>query len=242
MSVRSSLTGPFAEITVGTGDAAVVFNLPKVLLCNSSTYFKAALNNGFSETATQSISLDDESPEVFRTYAAWLFEHEICQNVEELACFESHMFQVYLFADKRGIIGLTNDVVTKLCCFWSINNINKDITTEYLPQLSSSCTLYQMTLDSMILESRGVDNDNTRNDDFWQTFVDLPQYILVELFKKGNMFPASFQGYYCCFHSVCHYHVHEDGDEEKACVKKVEAGRNVDECHEDNLKQIEWKW
>jgi len=94
----------------------------------------------------------------------------------------------------------------------------------------------------MILESRGVDNDNTRNDDFWQTFVDLPQYILVELFKKGNMFPTSFQGYYCCFHSVCHYHVHEDDNEEKACVKKVEAGRNVDECHEDNLKQIEWKW
>ncbi|THY58159.1 hypothetical protein D6C97_04512 [Aureobasidium pullulans] len=225
MSVRSSLTGPFAEITVGTGDAAVVFNLPKVLLCNSSTYFKAALNNGFSETATQSISLDDESPEVFRTYAAWLFEHEICQNVEQLACFESHMFQVYIFADKRGIIGLPNDVVTKLCSFWCDQNISMGVTTEYLPQLSSSCTLYQMTLDSMILELRASDKDN--DDGFWQGFVDHPKGVLVDLFKKENAFPASFQSFFSCFNSICYYHVHEDGDEKKACIKKTEAGCNV---------------
>ncbi|THX23310.1 hypothetical protein D6C76_08769 [Aureobasidium pullulans] len=212
MSVRSSLTGPFAEITVGTGDAAVVFNLPKVLLCNSSTYFKAALNNGFSETATQSISLDDESPEVFRTYAAWLFEHEICQNVEQLACFESHMFQVYIFADKRGIIGLPNDVVTKLCSFWCDQNIGMGVTTEYLPQLSSSCTLYQMTLDSMILELRASDKDN----------------------DDGSFFS--------CFNSICYYHVHEDGDEKKACIKKTEAGCNVSQYYNSSLTQVVWKW
>jgi hypothetical protein len=59
---RANLTGPFAEITVGAGSSAVVFNLPKKLLCESSTYFKAALNNGFAETATQKITLDDDDP------------------------------------------------------------------------------------------------------------------------------------------------------------------------------------
>jgi hypothetical protein len=59
-------------ITVGKGDSAVVLNLPKELLCNSSTYFKAALNNGFLETMTQNITLDDD-PDVFSTYAVWLF-------------------------------------------------------------------------------------------------------------------------------------------------------------------------
>ncbi|KAG2165936.1 hypothetical protein VTO58DRAFT_108796 [Aureobasidium pullulans] len=240
MSVRSSLTGRFAEITVGTGDAAVVFHLPKVLLCNSSTYFKAALNNGFSETATQSICLDDEDPEVFRTYAAWLFEHEVCQAMDEIACFESHMFQVYIFADKRGIIGLANDVVTKLCSFWCVQDISMSITTEYLPQLSSSCTLYQMTLDSMILESRGVDKKN--DEDFWQDFVDQPKGVLVDLFKKENLFPASFQGLYCCFKSICHYHVHDDEAEKDACIEEVEAGRNVFRYYDGPSKQIDWKW
>lgn len=217
-----------------------MFNLPKVLLCNSSTYFKAALNNGFSETATQSISLDDESPEVFRTYAAWLFEHEICQNVEQLACFESHMFQVYIFADKRGIIGLPNDVVTKLSSFWCDQNISMGVTTEYLPQLSSSCTLYQMTLDSMILELRASDKDN--DDGFWQNFVDHPKVVLVDLFKKENMFPASFQGFYGCFKSICHYHVHDDKTEEDACIEEVEAGRNVFSHYDGPSKQIDWEW
>jgi hypothetical protein len=69
------LTGPFAEIVVGAD--AVVFTLPKDLLCKSSTYFKAALGNGMSATTTQMITLDDDNPDVFRTYAAWLLQHEI---------------------------------------------------------------------------------------------------------------------------------------------------------------------
>ncbi|KAG9845085.1 hypothetical protein KCU98_g7019, partial [Aureobasidium melanogenum] len=77
MSVRSNITGPFAEITVGAASSAVVFNLPKELLCKSSTYFTAALNNGFSETTTQRIVLDDDDPDIFRTYAVWLFQEEL---------------------------------------------------------------------------------------------------------------------------------------------------------------------
>lgn len=66
---RATLGGPFAEITVGAGGSATIFNLPKQLLCDSSTFFKAALNNGFAETATQKLTLDEDDPKVFRTYA-----------------------------------------------------------------------------------------------------------------------------------------------------------------------------
>ncbi|KAH0287928.1 hypothetical protein KCU62_g5576, partial [Aureobasidium sp. EXF-3399] len=157
MSIRNSITGPSAETTVGKDSSAAVFNLPKQLLCESSTYFEAALNNGFAETATQKITLDDDDdhPEIFRTYAAWLFERELSQeSIGEVADVEHHLFFVYIFADKRGIRRLANDVVTKMSSLWVTQSIDLSTTVECLPLLLPGCTLYELTLDNLILASR----------------------------------------------------------------------------------------
>jgi hypothetical protein len=71
---RDSISGRTATIKVGRGPHAAVFPIPKALLCNSSTYFKAALNGNFIEGQTQTIELDDEDPAIFRTYVAWLYQ------------------------------------------------------------------------------------------------------------------------------------------------------------------------
>ncbi|KAG9958487.1 hypothetical protein KCU61_g8279, partial [Aureobasidium melanogenum] len=155
MSVRSNITGPFAEITVGAASSAVVFNLPKELLCKSSTYFTAALNNGFSETTTQRIVLDDDDPVIFRTYAIWLFQEELERDcLDEVAKVQRHLFHLYIFADKRGIAKLANDVVTMMASYWDEKAIDMSVTQECLPLVSSQCTLYRLTLDSLLLESR----------------------------------------------------------------------------------------
>ncbi|KAG9513494.1 hypothetical protein KCV07_g8722, partial [Aureobasidium melanogenum] len=155
MSVRANITGPFAEITVGAGTSAVIFNLPKELLCRSSRYFRAALNNGFSETTTQRIVLDDDDPDIFRTYAVWLFQEELRRDcLDEVSQLQRHLFRLYIFADKRGIGELANDVVTMLASYWDEKAIDMSVTQECLPLISSQCTLYRLTLDSLLLESR----------------------------------------------------------------------------------------
>ncbi|KAH0033832.1 hypothetical protein KCU78_g2381, partial [Aureobasidium melanogenum] len=155
MSVRSNITGPFAEITVGAASSAVVFNLPKELLCKSSTYFTAALNNGFSETTTQRIVLDDDDPDIFRTYAVWLFQEELKRDcLDEVCKVQRHLFHLYIFADKRGIVKLANDVVTMMASYWDEKAIDMSVTQECLPLVSSQCTLYRLTLDSLLLVSR----------------------------------------------------------------------------------------
>ncbi|KAH0030899.1 hypothetical protein KCU78_g2941, partial [Aureobasidium melanogenum] len=155
MSVRANITGPFAEITVGAGRSAVIFNLPKELLCGSFTYFKAALSNGFSETTTQRIVLDDDDSEIFRTYAVWLFQEELKRDCfDEVFQVERHLFHLYIFAVKRGIVDLANDVVTMMASYWVNEVIDMSVTREFLPLISSQCILYQLTLDSLLLESR----------------------------------------------------------------------------------------
>ncbi|THY07998.1 hypothetical protein D6D01_09700 [Aureobasidium pullulans] len=188
MSVWSSLTGPFCEITVGSGDAAVVFSLPKALLCNSSTYFKAAFNNGFSETSLQKINLDDDDPHIFRTYATWLFEREIANeaisNNSEAFCYE-----LYIFADKRGIRGLANDSVTMIASYWTDTCVDFSLTKKYLPQLPSKSGLYNLVLDNMILNMRGWASDNFWND---TGFEEYSKEILVDLLKRESIYERDF--------------------------------------------------
>ncbi|CAD0113470.1 unnamed protein product, partial [Aureobasidium uvarum] len=242
LSRRASITGPFAEITVGSGSSAVVFNLPKELLCNSSTYFKAALNNGFSETATQKIALEDEDPEVFRTYAVYLFQHELRrESIEAINCIERHLFQVYIFADKRGIVSLANDVVTMISSYWITECIDLKITKKFLALLPTKCTLYELTLDNLILESRAHGWEPTD----WEVFCSHPTEIVAELFRREQAFSKSFDRTSHCFESICHYHTHrgEDKNEEQErtkCIEKTTRGRNLWDVYHCTYEQVEW--
>jgi hypothetical protein len=96
-----------------------VFIVPKTLLCNSSAYFKAALNGPFIEGQTQTIDLDDEDPSIFRTYIAWLYQgqlnsQDIQEDLDDPQDFGLHIAEVIVFADKRNICELKNDAISML--------------------------------------------------------------------------------------------------------------------------------
>ncbi|KAG9635137.1 hypothetical protein KCU64_g15137, partial [Aureobasidium melanogenum] len=230
-----------AEITVGAASSAVVFNLPKELLCKSSTYFTAALNNGFSETTTQRIVLDDDDPDIFRTYAVWLFQEELKRDcLDEVSRVQHHLFHLYIFADKRGIVKLANDVVTMMASYWDEKAIDMSVTQECLPLVSSQCTLYRLTLDSLLLESRSA----AWNEEKWEQFGRHPQDVMLELFRKERHFPGSFQEPDECIKSICHYHEHNGNVREQVdCAERVERGCNTWEYYpHGGPQQVAWEW
>jgi hypothetical protein len=99
-----------------------VFNVPKALLCNSSPYFKAALNGSFMEGQTHIIDLDDEVPSIIRTYVAWLYQgqlnsRDIEEALDDSGDFGLHIAEVIVFADKRDIGELKNDAITMLLSY-----------------------------------------------------------------------------------------------------------------------------
>lgn len=188
---------------------------------------------------TQKITLDDD-PDVFSTYAAWLFEHEITQkNLEGIADnLEHHFFYVYIFADKRGIRALANDIITMMSSFWVAEPIELSITAECLPLLPPQCTLYELTLDNLVLVSRQAVWDA----DDWETLGGHTKEIILELFKREQTFSSSFKDYSNCFETICHYHKHEDAAEKSECIRRVESGRNIFTYHEGPWDQIERRW
>jgi hypothetical protein len=182
--------------------------------------------------------LDDENPDVFRTYAVWLFQLEITNDsLSEVGDSIRHLFQVYIFAGKRGIRSLANDVVTFLSSTWVPERIHLCIL-EYLPLIPPQCTLYELALDTLTLDLRTESWDA----EDWNTFRGQPQEIIVELFKRDQDYPDSFKDLADCFKSICHYHKHKDADEERACVHRVESGRNLYADNEGPWDQVEWRW
>ncbi|THX73570.1 hypothetical protein D6D04_08462 [Aureobasidium pullulans] len=240
MSVWANIAGPFAEITVGEEEFAVVFNLPRELVCQTSTYFKAALNNGFNETTTQKIYLDEEDPDVFRTYAAWLFEHEIDQEPLENDT-EARLFEVYILADRFGIQGLANDAVTCIASRWTSAPVDYVIAQRFLPSIPRNSCLYNLVLDNITINIR---HQQRCFENFWESgdFEDYPSEVLLDLLKREHAYDVSFKWFDACMQSICRYHVHNGQYPADLCLDGIEMRRNVRPEQEGSLEQVDWKW
>lgn len=83
----------------------------KGLLCSRSGYFKAALTGNFREAEDQVVILDDEDPETFRMFNAWLYTDVLVEETDPLAIPWGLLFNVYVFAEKRIIPLLQNAAI-----------------------------------------------------------------------------------------------------------------------------------
>ncbi|THX44936.1 hypothetical protein D6D08_10487 [Aureobasidium pullulans] len=195
--------GPTAQIIVGPSGNTQTFNIHKKLLCDSSAYFKAALNNGFAETTSQKITLDDEDPAIFHVFAVWLHDSEIVLHPAVPAARETNLLELYLFADKRGIINLANDTITVLASFWVNHRIAKARINWIFDEILTSSELYRLILDSICLEFR----DGFATEDDLKT-SDLPKSVLVDLLVRQRDYRTTLSDLDSCLYSICHYHVH----------------------------------
>ncbi|TIA29190.1 hypothetical protein D6C79_10015 [Aureobasidium pullulans] len=239
MALIEALGGPTAQIIVGPSGNTQTFNIHKKLLCDSSAYFKAALNNGFAETTSQKITLDDEDPAIFHVFAVWLHDSEIVLHPAVPAARETNLLELYLFADKRGIINLANDTITVLASFWVNHRIAKARINWIFDEILTSSELYRLILDSIFLEFR----DGFATEDDLKT-SDLPKSVLVDLLVRQRDYLTTLSDLDSCLHSICHYHVHgPDGSLTQAeCIETINKGHSVHKFNGQKYTQIPWNW
>ncbi|KAI4763312.1 hypothetical protein E4T52_08027 [Aureobasidium sp. EXF-3400] len=233
---------PTAQIIVGSGENIKSFHVHKKLLCDSSTYFKAALNNGFAETMDQVITLDDEDPAIFSTFALWLYEGKLNKATmppEKLrGSALDFLLRLYILANKRGILDLANDTITMLASYWMRVEVDWSRVKWVFPLVSRTNKLYELILDNAVMEMKDQKDISTRLDN-----ADLPKEVLVDLVHKGNLFPKAFKGHASCFEAICHYHLHADQGtvKQEECIRRVQDGINSYEYY-GALKQKVWAW
>ena len=101
---------------VGSGDAKKVWHLPGKLLKSNSTFFTAALDGGFAEGISKSITLVEEDPEIFQWFVVWLYGG--FDPILEIY-YETPDFFVPLWAlgDRLGCPLIQDDVMRSLMKF-----------------------------------------------------------------------------------------------------------------------------
>jgi hypothetical protein len=109
------------QVIVSTEPGATTFNIHKDLLTYHCEYFRTALKECWKPGADDTIHLPDEDAYIFSLFNYWMYtkrlyhkEHCIDNKsavIETIPLSFKHLFDTYVFADKRGIPELANDVI-----------------------------------------------------------------------------------------------------------------------------------
>ncbi|KAK0112499.1 hypothetical protein ONS96_001735 [Cadophora gregata f. sp. sojae] len=89
------------------------FQVHKNYLCHYSPYFRAALTGPFIESSDQSVQLEDTSPSIFGIFVNWLYTQTLINKSSEQP-LSSHLFKLWILADKMLIPRLQNDILSML--------------------------------------------------------------------------------------------------------------------------------
>lgn len=85
------------------------FNMHKKLLCDTSGYFRAALNGNFQESKNQAIEMAEDSADVFCYFQYWAYTGVIEQKPRDSTEISWHTLAgIYIFAEARCIPALQN--------------------------------------------------------------------------------------------------------------------------------------
>ena len=76
ISIRIANSEPI-EVRVGVDANLKIWHLPKKLLTNRSTFFAAALDGGFAEQDSKTVTLPEVATDDFEVWIRWLYLGEI---------------------------------------------------------------------------------------------------------------------------------------------------------------------
>ena len=110
------------HITVGS-TTKKTFKIHKDLLCNVSSFFRAALKGGLKKACDQSIDLLEDDPDIFERFQLWLYFRELRDASETTKDVKWTVpVQVFLFGEARGIPELQNVAIDLFLDKYVISN------------------------------------------------------------------------------------------------------------------------
>ena len=167
-------------VFVHVGPEQKRYHVHKGLLYSRSGYFEAALMGNFREAEDQVVTLDDEDPETFRTFNAWLYTDVLVEDAgPEVTSFRS-LFNVYLFAEKRIIPLLQNAAIDAIIRA----NVKISISANEIRRARTRTAETSLLVDSMLQKCKGNLKDQFQNhiDQYDITFVAAVAIRAAELF------------------------------------------------------------
>ena len=87
---------------MGSQAVAITWHLPKALLTRNSPFFAAALNGSFAEAKSNSVTMPEDDPEVFRLWVQWLYLGKITCRILHVEDVNNIFVKAWMLGDKLG--------------------------------------------------------------------------------------------------------------------------------------------
>ncbi len=99
-------------LRVGTGTEETAFQVHEDLLCQHSSFFKAAFTSQWKRNTERKIRLPEDDPDTFEEFIQWLYtqNYELDKEPEEGIDWMSKSAVLYVLADKYDVVPLKNDI------------------------------------------------------------------------------------------------------------------------------------
>lgn len=156
----SSFTGDFVTIVVGGGNGIVAetFTAHESLLCESSPFFRAALEKQWKESMEKKIYLPEDDPAVLNACLQWLYGHMIQFSAMNSKprdewttqdASDAHYFlaKCYVFGEKMQQDGFCNDAISAILHLVDEGCKGSDGTSKVkiFPSHGAICAIYNGT-------------------------------------------------------------------------------------------------
>ena len=195
-------------VTINIGPKKQGFGVHKALLCNSSSYFKAALAGSFKEAKEGVISLEDEDPDVFGRFVMWLYSGYLLENDDVAGqSLWSGIINILIFAERRDIPHLHNDAINTY--------FEMDTATKMIPSFAQR-TIWKNTFEGSLIRKVLVDHFVYRGNlaTIFEEEKEKNQYdhgfvidVCIAKHKSPNVISTSD-----FYKSRCQYHIHKEGE------------------------------
>ncbi len=98
-------------VVLKTGPEKTAIRVHRGLLCQSSPYFRAALEGEFKEAESQTIDWPEEKPETVRTFQLWLYSGSMGLDIGDSLSAWRKLVNAYIFADMYDLSALKESVI-----------------------------------------------------------------------------------------------------------------------------------
>ena len=132
------------EIRVGVGDHPKRWHIPKQLLMNSSTFFAAAVDGGFAEQYSKTVTLPEVATNDFEVWVQWLYVGEVRpkeigrRNLDhDKGPYHKELARLWLLGDMLGCTKFQSVLLTVLGV--EMNYKNHGMRPEFLAFIWDTC-------------------------------------------------------------------------------------------------------
>lgn len=136
---------------IGSEEAKKVWHLPEKLLKSKSTFFTAALEDGWAEGISKIITLPEENPDVFQWFVSWLYA-----GYDPIAQVEGRDFLVILWAlgDRLGCRLMQDDAMCDLVEHHREFHIAEDTLRGIYEMSTPQSKIRQFAIDQCLFDVR----------------------------------------------------------------------------------------